>query len=156
MNVGGGDDRRPDFLTVDLRSDVADIVAPADQLPVADGSVEEILATDILEHFPAQRTGAVLAEWLRVLEPGGKLTVRVPNLLRLSEWIVAGKRVEDAIRNIYGGHRWGPDGAWDTHHTGWTPRLFESLLVDSGFWFDEIDDALNMTAVCYKPLANTS
>jgi predicted SAM-dependent methyltransferase len=63
----------------------------------ADGSIEAIYASHILEHFPHPETPRVLKEWARVLEPGGKLYVAVPDFERcvelytqvgLNEWIV--------------------------------------------------------------------
>jgi SAM-dependent methyltransferase len=145
LNIGAGDERREGFVSVDLREDVADVVAPADRLPYGDDSVAEILALDILEHFPAFRTQDVLAEWKRVLEPGGRLTVRVPNLLALSRAIVEDRHPAVIIRNIYGGHRWGPDGSWDAHHHGWVPRMLYDELLCADFAVVDSDDQLNMT-----------
>jgi SAM-dependent methyltransferase len=80
LNLGAGDDRRPGFVSVDLRADVADIVGDVCKLPLPDEAACEIVACDILEHFPATRTEDILLEWRRVLAPGGRLTVRVPNM----------------------------------------------------------------------------
>lgn len=145
LNVGGGADHRAGYINVDLREDVADVVAPADQLPYDDGTVSEILAMDILEHFPPFRTQDVLAEWRRVLAPGGRLTVRVPNLLALAKAIVNDTAPVLMIRNIYGGHRWGIDGSLDCHHTGWTPLLLFQELANAGFTVVDSDSQLNMT-----------
>lgn len=151
LNIGAGEDRRDGFLSVDLREDVADLVAPADRLPYADETVDEILASDILEHFPADRTRGLLDEWHRVLVPGGKLTLRVPNLLALANLLVTQPHMRvDIIRNIYGGHRWGPDGAWDTHHTGWTPEMLHSELADTGFLVLTDDGQLNNTVMAMR------
>ena len=145
LNLGAGDDRRDGYVHVDLRADVADVVASADRLPYRSGSVAEILALDMLEHFPAARTDAVLREWHRILAPGGRLRIKVPNLAVLAQQIVDGKTPALVIRNIYGGHRWGPDGSWDAHHTGWTPPLLRRHLTDVGFTVLSIDDDQNMT-----------
>jgi SAM-dependent methyltransferase len=145
LNIGAGDDRRLGYLSVDLRPEIADVVAPADDLPYEDSTVTEILALDVLEHFPAFRTQDVLREWRRVLVPEGKLTVKVPNLLALSQAIVDNNAPVLMIRNIYGGHRWGPDGSWDAHHTGWVPRTFCDELQEAGFTVLSQDHALNMT-----------
>ncbi len=148
LNLGGGDERIAGAITVDLRPECADVVADVGSLPFPDGSAEEIYALDVLEHIPAARTDAVLAEWRRVLRPtGGRLVVRVPNMLMLSQWLVEGRQVEAVIRNIYGGHRWGPDGAYDAHHHGWTPELFERDLQRNDFTVMENDMQLNMTVV---------
>jgi predicted SAM-dependent methyltransferase len=145
LNIGAGDDRHDGYVHVDLRRDVADVVASADQLPYRDDGVAEILALDMLEHFPAARTHAVLREWHRVLIHGGRLTIKVPNLAALAQAIVDDRTPALMIRNIYGGHRWGPDGMWDAHHTGWTPRLLREQLRDAGFTVVSVDEDLNMT-----------
>lgn len=48
----------------------------AESLPMADGSADLIVATDILEHLDDDR--AALAEFRRVLRPGGHLVATVP------------------------------------------------------------------------------
>jgi len=52
-------------------------------LPVADGSFDTVLLTDVLEHVAVP--GALVNEIARVLAPGGKLIGSVPFLYRLHE-----------------------------------------------------------------------
>ena len=137
------------FTTVDLRDD-ANVVADVRRLPYEDESVDSVVALDLLEHFPASQTQQVLAEWYRVLKRGGTLTVKVPNLEMLGRWLADGYKVQPAIRNIYGGHRFGPDGAWDCHHTGWTPDTLRAELAQAGFTILHEDRALNFTMKGWK------
>jgi glycosyltransferase involved in cell wall biosynthesis len=151
LNLGAGEDRRAGYLSVDLRSDVADILADVTRLPFADESAAEIFASDLLEHFPAAKTAQILAEWHRVLAPGGKLTLRVPNLFALAKLLVEQPHTRlNVIRNIYGGHRWGPDGTWDTHHTGWTPDILHAELDRAGFLVMHDDGDLNNTVTAVR------
>jgi SAM-dependent methyltransferase len=53
--------------------------APAWSLPFPDDWAEEILAIHVLEHVPPPRLAATLGEWRRVLRPGGKLRISVPD-----------------------------------------------------------------------------
>lgn len=151
LNLAAGDDRRDGFVSVDWREDVADVVCDVAKLEHwADGSVDELLALDILEHFPVFSTFDVLTEWRRVLVEGGRLTVRVPNMERLARALLDGSSPDLVVRNIYGGHRFGPDGMWDAHHTGWTPETLRRDLEAAGFDVWSNDEALNMTVECTK------
>ena len=84
-------------------------------LPIEDGQLSEILAESVLEHLPHNIEGVpdsmrmtnsikVLREWLRVLKPGGKLIIKVPNLEGIFKQYIA-KRISviDLIGYIYGG-----------------------------------------------------
>jgi ubiquinone/menaquinone biosynthesis C-methylase UbiE len=141
---------------VDLREDCnADLIADVRELPYEDGTVEHILAFDLLEHFSKFETQILLREWHRVLQPGGLLTLRMPNMhvlaVQLSYWHARpGRQLDDIINNIYGGHRWGPDGAWDTHHTGFSPSSIRCVLDEAGFDTLSNDEATNMTVKARK------
>jgi predicted SAM-dependent methyltransferase len=135
LNLACGDDYRPGYINLDLRG--GDLFADVGNLPFRGNTAYEIVAQDILEHIPAARTEAVLQEWYRVLEPNGVLNVRVPDLhvcaLGILGYEGGSWTTEQWIEHIYGGHRWGPDGAWDTHHTGWTHGLLHNTLETIGF-----------------------
>ncbi len=57
------------------------VVADAADLPWDDASFDAVYAGEIIEHVPD--TGAALAEWRRVLAPGGTLILSTPNRDRL-------------------------------------------------------------------------
>jgi SAM-dependent methyltransferase len=144
LNLGSGSDIRPGWLNVDLRP-VGDVVGTAVALPFADCSVDYLLARDLLEHFPHDETAPALLEWHRVLRPGGWLEVRVPNMLYLSQLLRRNVDVDAVMDNVFGGHRWGANGAFDTHHWGWTPVSLERDLAQAGFVAVANDRAANMT-----------
>jgi SAM-dependent methyltransferase len=157
LNLGSGNERRKGHWSVDLRRDAdVDVVADVRALPFRSESVAGVLASDCLEHFPAARTAPLLAEWQRVLASGGRLTVRVPNLFQLCRGVMACEETRDwsraaaYIRNIYGGHKYGPDGAWDTHHTGWLSDMLYGELSRAGFEVESDDQALNCTIVARR------
>lgn len=157
LHLGCGETYREGFVNVDLREDCrTDLNCDVRSLPFDDGDVSEIVAEDLLEHFPARETQALLAEWGRVLHVGGRLTIKCPNMLALSDAILTADRHGDHgavrmfINNVMGGHRWGPDGAWDTHHWNFTPSTLAAALDQAGFDVESNDLAINMTAVAVK------
>ena len=70
----------------------------ATALPLADASVDAVIASEILEHIPNYLL--VLAEIKRVLKPGGRLCISVPR--QWPEWICW--QLSEGYRNTPGGH----------------------------------------------------
>jgi hypothetical protein len=60
-------------------------------LAYGDGTVDEIRASHVLEHFPHRQVPDVIKEWVRALKPGGTLRIAVPNFEKIAEDYVAGK-----------------------------------------------------------------
>src|SRR3954447_17385 len=71
-----------EYVTTDWANSVhpgarrVDIVAPAHDLPIEEGTFDAVVCTQVLEHVADP--GDVLAELFRVLRPGGRLYVTVP------------------------------------------------------------------------------
>jgi len=79
LNLGSGPDRFEGWTSVDRDEAVSpDVLADVAHLPQADQSVDEILASHILEHLPWDTSA--LYEWHRVLKHGGRITVVVPDI----------------------------------------------------------------------------
>lgn len=74
LNLGAGDTEIDGFTPVDRK--LGREVYPLD---FPDESVSIVRASHVLEHFSHREIGAVVAEWVRVLEPGGILRVAVPD-----------------------------------------------------------------------------
>jgi len=75
LNLGGGNQKIPGFVNIDRLNGQEAYPLPA----YADGSVDEIRASHILEHFGHREVPEVLKEWVRVLKPGGVLKIAVPD-----------------------------------------------------------------------------
>lgn len=152
FDLGCGDACHPGCVGIDRRPTPDNtLVACVEQLPLRDNCADEIVAFDILEHFPRHRTRQVLAEWRRVMKPEALLRLRVPNLAYLA--LLLPRDPVSVIENIYGGHRYGPDGAWDRHEWGWTPETIEQDLRVSGFAVLANDRQANMSLEARKCLA---
>jgi len=151
IHIGSGDNWKPGWVNVDLRQDVSDIVGSVQHLPFRSSAAVEILAEDILEHLQPSHAASVFSEIHRVLIGGGLLTIQIPNLAALAAEILEhSSEPEAAIRNICGGHRWGPEGSWDCHHWGWTPESIARDLSDAGFAVVSNNRARNMRVAARK------
>ena len=79
LNLGCGGTKLEGWVNIDRNPGYEpDVIADVRQLPFSDGEVEEIFASHILEHFGYEEN--VLGEWSRVLCPGGRITVIVPDV----------------------------------------------------------------------------
>lgn len=99
-----------------------------------DGSFAEIYASHIVEHLDYKDEMSIgLREWLRVLQPGGKLYVSVPDLERLCHLYItprlSAKLRFDIMRMIFGGHI----DHYDYHMTGLDESSLRGFLEAVGF-----------------------
>lgn len=96
LNLASHGDNREGYINVDFDHPSADLKADVSSLPFQDDSVDIILAFHILEHFRAgsyeshlsnplnPKTALdALIEWRRVLKPGGKLEIKVPDFEKI-------------------------------------------------------------------------
>lgn len=74
IDIGAGDALEPGWISWDLRDG-----RDASALDAGDSTVDEIRASHVLEHVGHRKTLSVLREWRRVLKPGGRLFVAVPD-----------------------------------------------------------------------------
>jgi SAM-dependent methyltransferase len=81
VEVGSGPFPTPGYIHVDFDRDARHLEhrAPAWDLPFEDHSVSEVLAIHVLEHVHPGMLRPTLDEWRRVLAPGGRLRVHVPD-----------------------------------------------------------------------------
>ena len=75
LNIGAGSTVIEGFTPIDRK-----LGSEAFPLPYADGSVDEIRASHILEHFTFGDASKAMEEWSRVLKPGGRIRISVPDV----------------------------------------------------------------------------
>lgn len=139
LNVGAGGRRLTGYVGIDAVPDrpACDIVATADKIPLEDGCAEEILAIHLWEHFYYWQCADVLKEWRRLLQPGGRLVLELPNLIKCCENIISGKFVAGkhpdqlGMWGAYGDPREGDE--FMAHRWGWTPETLKGFLSENGF-----------------------
>lgn len=74
LNIGAGGTYLPGFTPIDRKSG-----KEAACLDYSDGTVDEVYASHVLEHFGFGELVDVLGEWVRVLKPGGRIRLAVPD-----------------------------------------------------------------------------
>lgn len=153
VNLGGGADYNPYELNVDLRGD-SKIHYHCDIRKLPDDWTNQFdiaKANHVLEHFPFGQVEEVLKEWMRILKPGGKLILNVPDMQAVAEYLARGD-MDVMINGIiwgdqghefwnqppYGGYA--EDGRFlphsfehNTHKSGFTASYLGKILQKIGF-----------------------
>jgi cephalosporin hydroxylase/SAM-dependent methyltransferase len=143
LNLGCGDKILPDYLNVDIaptrRGNRPDVMCDLRHLSMFPSDIaDEILSVHVVEHFSRWEVEQVLAEWLRVLKPGGRMVIECPNLASacrafLDDPRAAGGPGREGQRTMwvfYG------DPAWKdplmNHRWGYSPESLAELLEGAG------------------------
>lgn len=126
LNVGCGLDIRDDYLNIDARElNGVDIVAEAADLPLDTGSVDEILASHLLEHFTEVKVEQILTHWFKLLKSGGKIVAILPDIQSMMDQYQRGEITWDELRRIVFGDQ---DYVGDFHYNMYSVESFESLV----------------------------
>ena len=136
LDIGAGRHRIEGFAPVDRK-----LGTEAYPLPYSSGSIDEIRASHVLEHFGWRDVHAVLGEWYRVLRPGGLLRIAVPDLDRIVRstdpqrwaWLMGSQHDKD-----------------DFHRSAWNDEALRAAMLAAGFvdilnWQSEIKDCAAMS-----------
>lgn len=144
LNLGCGDKLLPGYTNVDVAPARGrygpDVVADLRDLGMfQDGSVDEILSVHVIEHFHRWEVEPLLAEWLRVLRPGGRLVLECPNIAFACAAAAAdpetldgeGPSGETVMWSLYGdpSHR----DPLMVHRWGYSPSTLARILRTVGF-----------------------
>lgn len=126
-------------------------------LPDADGSIDEIRASHVLEHFPHAQVPLVLKDWVRALKPGGVLKVAVPDFEVIAQAYLQGKALP-----VEGYVMGGQTDARDFHQALFDEDELQGQMRDAGLvgirrWESEIADCarlpISLNLVGVKPPA---
>ena len=98
LNIGAGDTNLPGFTPIDIKNG-----KDARALDYPDGSVGEVYASHVLEHIHHSQTWNTVREWCRVLEPGGRIRIAVPDFAMVESDYKAGKITHETYQAfLYG------------------------------------------------------
>jgi predicted SAM-dependent methyltransferase len=142
----GGKETNPEWKILDIepRPEVDYIANASDLSQFEDNSISAIYASHVLEHFYYGIDNELintLTEWHRVLKPGGKLLLSVPDLKKLC-WLFLhpDTSVMDRIylmRIIFGGQT----NIYDVHKVGFDSEILVAYLNEVGFTeYEEISE----------------
>jgi len=153
LEVGCGEYQQPGYVHLDVRQlKGIDVVCDfgKERLPFQNNEFEEILSNHSIEHVSWRKVGHVIAEWHRVLQPGGRVFFRTPDLRFICETYLAGKTTpehpndEGFVTGTYGQKvtpAWwaniklfaGQDYDGNTHYFAFDFDMAKSLLEKYGF-----------------------
>lgn len=130
LNLGCGPDIREGWLNADIRRvKNVDVVHDARSLPYPDESMDYILASDLIEHFPKKETESLLQEWKRVLKKGGGLEIRTPDLNYLAQEYIKRKDGVFASYHLFGAQ----DYPYNFHYVVFDIKSLTALCEHMGF-----------------------
>lgn len=132
LNMGCGPFPMQGFTNIDQFEAVRpDLLCDVTALPYEPGTVSEIYAGHVLEHFRLDEGQKVLRYWLMLLKPGGLISVVVPDYDFLVKEYVKNPTPERLIEfndtYIYSGLQRSP------HQYAYSAALLEKCMKDAGF-----------------------
>jgi predicted SAM-dependent methyltransferase len=165
LHLGCGPNLLPGWVNIDRVARTPEVRTDIDltRLPWPDASVAAILAEHVFEHLGFTEEQQVWTEAARVLQPGGTLTIEVPDF----EWVCTSfLAAEDKFTSFYevghpdhyAGHgraldqRWGilqtmffgnQNGPGQFHHTAYTEAKLHALAAMLGFAAITVDRIFN-------------
>ena len=151
LNLGAGDQALEGYENLDRKT--GQEIYP---LSCPDGSVDEIRASHVLEHFSHTQIGSVLKNWVKKLKPGGSLKIAVPNFEFIARNYLAGAPIQTQ-GYVMGGHV----DADDQHGAIFDQdELYRALrsagLIGITSWQSECQDCaalpVSLNLQGYKPL----
>lgn len=149
LNIGAGSTVIPGWTAIDRK-----LGTEAFPLPYPDDSVDEIRASHILEHFTFRDAREAMKEWFRVLKPGGRIRVAVPDVDKAAAW----PDKQERLFFLMGGQT----DENDIHRSAYDASRLESLMDSVGLkWIepwassntDTASHPVSLNRVGVKPVA---
>lgn len=151
LNLGCGTDIRDGFVNVDVREMPGvnlchDLSLP---LPYAPGTIDFIMAHDLIEHFEEHKAEVLLKDWIKCLKPGGQIELKTPDLDVLCTKIASNVPYRyNLIKMMFGGQ----DFPTNYHYWLYGKTELKNLLLRCGcrkivkIWGTDLNHNMNILA----------
>lgn len=157
LNIGAGRKVVEGFFSVGYE-DKHDFKSDIRKLDIfRDNYADEMMAIHVIEHVNRWEVPAMLADWKRVLKPGGMLAIECPDLIKCCRNVLEGKPRQEGIQGLFG--EWELKDELMMHRHGWSPLEMQQVLQEAGFegvrfvrpHYHGKRDHRDMRAEAYKP-----
>jgi SAM-dependent methyltransferase len=125
-------DPTPLYDHVNKRQVPVDVVCDARKLNMPDNYADIVYNSECLEHFPWKEYQSVLAEWCRIVKPGGMIRIEVPDFLLACNQIINWDSLEGdrRMQQIFFAEQL---NSFDFHFVGLTHRMLQDDFERMGF-----------------------
>lgn len=107
-----------------------EVICDLKELPFEDNYADEIFSSNVIEHFTYEDVPLVLKEWLRVLKPGGTITLTTPDVEHTCKEYVKG----NIFAGVVGMNFLGKGGFMEnTHKSLWDNSQLTYVMQQQGF-----------------------
>jgi predicted SAM-dependent methyltransferase len=163
LHLGAAKRRLVGFINIDRElSEGIDLVSDVKKLDsFPESSAIEIYSSHTLEYFDRSEALEVLREWGRVLAPGGRLFVSVPDFRQLIRIYESSGRLATVLGPLFGKWHNPNNGETIYHKTVWDYESLKKCLEDSGFgevspfdpvvYLASIDEGFDDYSLAYYP-----
>lgn len=138
LHLGCGKRILSGYINIDGANQKADVIHDLTKpLPYGDDTADEIVAIHLFEHFFPDDVPNVLADWRRVLKPGGKLILEMPDIYKSAKNLVA-----EVEAGCFPSNQWSmfpiygdcPEKSlFECHKWGWTYITIKPVIEAAGF-----------------------
>jgi predicted SAM-dependent methyltransferase len=136
LNIGSGDKFIEGWIGIDaVPRKAARIVAPAHAIPLPDGCAAEVMSIHCVEHVAKWLVPPMFREWHRLLKPGGRLILEMPDIIKCCQNVIDGRTGKHpdqlGMWGLYGDDTLQDD--FMLHKYGWCFKTIRPVLEECGF-----------------------
>jgi predicted SAM-dependent methyltransferase len=156
LHLGCGNKIINGYINIDVRENLScDLISDVRKLEqFKNGSIDEIYASHVLEHFGRHEYKLVLKRWFELLKKGGTLKLAVPDIGAVIDQYNRGAKLKSLWGLLYGGQTYENN----YHYIGFDFETLKSDLEEIGFtninlwdWRSTDHSYIDDYSQCYLP-----